>query len=48
MMAVIGESGESKGWVNGGVATAPERERERERGACGLEDGKYRRKVRKK
>ena len=29
-MAVIGESGESKGWVNGGVAMAPERERERE------------------
>ena len=28
-MAVIGESGESKGWVNGGVAMAPERERER-------------------
>jgi hypothetical protein len=25
-MAVIEESGESKGWVNGGLATAPERE----------------------
>ena len=32
LMAVIGESGESKGWVNGGVAPAPERERER--GSC--------------